>query len=447
MFSWIAEYPVSTVLFLVVIFCLFQSWWLKKDFFSPLNVYCFAQCITLAISYLQINRAMSDFKLYTWGVWLLGFLSFAGGCIIARLHAKSKGAPVNVVQPVVPRRYNWTVHLALSLGVFCLFLVGVYGVYSVVGNLIIFTDSPARWMTKDVNYGYYALLFNSGPLCVLLFGVASFKKFNNVQWVRRVALVMVFVTIALNLMTYPNRTTLFFNAGFFLIFVNYLYKRISPIVIATLLVIAIAVFVSIGSLRDQYGGGSAEGKAMDVVLELPYKYLANNYWNLDYALNPPTDREIHPHTYGIDFFNGIFEYARLTGSFRNSFRWDDSFNDRIQKVEGFNTVNYLWEVYKDFHLFGVMIFPFLCGLGLTVLHLRLCKPFTPRQILMYTYFIYFVGWWFFTAGYKQGIFCIWGAVIYFVSTVCMWQKRGAVNELPAEPAVSDKVSEQEQAQA
>ena len=79
--------------------------------------------------------------------------------------------------------------------------------------------------------------------------------------------------------------------------------------------------------------------------------------------------------------------------------------------------------------------------------MRLCKPFTPRQILMYTYFIYFVGWWFFTAGYKQGIFCIWGAIIYFVSTVCMWQKRGTVKELPAEPAVLDKVSEQEQAQA
>jgi oligosaccharide repeat unit polymerase len=302
-------------------------------------------------------------------------------------------------------------------------------------------------MTKDINYGYYTLLFNSGPLCVLLFGVATFKKFNDVRWVRHVAFVMVFVTIAVNLMTYPNRTTLFFNVGFFLIFVNYLYKRISPIVIAALLVVAIAVFVSIGSLRDQYGGGSAEGKAMDVVLELPYKYLANNYWNLDYALNPPNDREIHPHTYGIDFFNGIFEYAKLTGSFRNSFHWDDSFNNKIQKVEGFNTVNYLWEVYKDFHLFGVFLFPLLCGIGLTVLHLRLCRPFTPRQILMYTYFIYFVGWWFFTAGYKQGIFCIWGAVIYFVSTVCMWQTRGTEKELPAEPAVSDKVSDQEQAQA
>lgn len=443
MLSWVFEYPVSAALFLVVIFCLFQSWWFKKDFFSPLNVYCFAQCITLAISYLQIDKAMSDFKLFTWGVWLLGLLSFAGGCVVARLYAKSKALPVDVAPAVVTKHYNWTWHLALSFVVFALFMVGVYGVVQVAGSLIIFTDSPSEWMSRDVNYGYYALLLSSGPLCVLLFGVASFNKFNNVIWVRRVAFVMVLVTIAVNLMAYPNRTSLFFNVGFFLIFVNYLYKRISPIVIASLLVFAIVAFVSIGSLRDQYGGGSVEGKALDVVVELPYKYVANNYWNLDYALNPPNDREIHPHTYGIDFFNGIFEYARLTGSFRNSFRWDDAFNERIQKVYGFNTVNYLWDVYKDFHLFGVLFFPFLCGLGLTVLHLRLCRPFTPRQVLMYTYFIYFVGWWFFTSGYKQGIYCIWGAIIFFVSTVCMCKPK----TLPTESAVPDKVNEQEQAQA
>ena len=311
MLSWAIAYPVSSALFLVVIFCLFQSWWFKKDFFSPLNVYCFTQCITLAISYFQIDRAMSDFHLFTWGVWLLGGLSFTGGCVVARLYAKSKGVPVQIHPAVCPKQYNWTYHLMLSFVVFFVFLIGVYGIYHKVGTLVIFTPNPAKWMTKYIDYGYFSLLFNSGPLCVLLFGVASFKKYNNIVWIRRVALVMVFVTIAINLMAYPNRTSLFFNFGFFLIFVNYLYKRISPIVIASLLVIAIIVFISIGSLRDQYGGGSVQGKALSVVVELPYKYLANNYWNLDYVLNPPNDREIHPHTYGIDFFNGIFENPPL----------------------------------------------------------------------------------------------------------------------------------------
>ena len=203
--------------------------------------------------------------------------------------------------------------------------------------------------------------------------------------------------------------------------------------------VAIIVFISIGSLRDQYGGGSVQGKALSVVVELPYKYLANNYWNLDYVLNPPNDREIHPHTYGIDFFNGIFEYAKLTGSFRSSFRWDDAFNDRIQKVEGFNTVNYLWEVYKDLYTPGVFLLPLILGMALSLFYLRLSKPFSPRVILFYTVFIYFVGWWFFTPGYKQGIYWAWLVMMYFISTVCM-----KYLPLPANAPVLDKVSSEEE---
>jgi sterol desaturase/sphingolipid hydroxylase (fatty acid hydroxylase superfamily) len=164
LFWWVSLYPVSTALFLVVIFCLFQSWYFKKDFFSPLNVYCFTQCITLAISYFQLDRAMSDFHLYTWGVWLMGMLSFAGGCIVARLYAKSKLLSVQIMPATYPSQYNWNYHLMLSFVVFLIFMVGVYGVVSKVGSLIIFTESPAKWMTKYVDYGYYSLLFNSGPL-------------------------------------------------------------------------------------------------------------------------------------------------------------------------------------------------------------------------------------------------------------------------------------------
>ena len=63
MLSWVAEYPVSSALFLVVLYCLFQSWFFKKDFFSPPSVYCFSQCITLGIAYFQLDYAMTDFTI------------------------------------------------------------------------------------------------------------------------------------------------------------------------------------------------------------------------------------------------------------------------------------------------------------------------------------------------------------------------------------------------
>lgn len=438
LFSWVAVYPVTSALIVVVLFCLLQSYVFKRDFFSPATIYCFSQCLTLAISYLKVDIHMTDFKPLTWMVWILGIVSFCTGCFITRLVAKSRQIPVAVATPTPPRSYSWKLHLLLSFIVFAVFLAGVVKIVAVAGNLIAFTETPAKWMSRDIDYGFFPILFSSGPLCTLLFGVAAFKKFNDVTWIRRTAKVMVVVTIAVNLLAYPNRTALFFNLGFLLILVNYLYKRISPLIILVAMIVAVVTFVAISNLRNQYGSKDIQNKALNVLIVLPYKYVANNYWNLDYALNPPPDREYHPHTYGIDFFSGMLEYFHVPASFKNSYHWDDPFNKRIQKDFGFNTVNYLWDVYKDFFLPGVMLFPLLCGIGLSVLHLKLCRPFTPRQILFYTYFIYFVGWWFFTSGYKQGVYCLWGLFLYFIPTICMkGEKREALPDTLANAEVCE----------
>lgn len=449
MLSWVAEYPVSSALFLVVFFTLFQSWWLKKDFFSPPAVYCFSQCITLGIAYFQIDHAMTDFKPLTWMIWIGALVAFTGGSFLARIAAKQKALPVRVVEATPCKEYNWNLHIVLSFIPFLLFIIGIYGIVQYAGNLLMLTGNPAKYMTKDADYGYYSVLFCSAPLSVLLFGIASFKKFNPEKKLRYLSRFMVLFTIVLNLVAYPNRGTLFFNVGILVILYNYLHKRISAVWIMVCLVMAAAAFIGISSLRDQYGGSSVQGMAADAVVELPYKYVANNYWNFDYAVNPPSDREFHPHTYGIDFFFGLFEFFRISSSFRTSFHWDGLFNEHIEKIGGFNTASYLWEVYKDLYFPGIFILPFLCGLALSVLHLKLCKPFTPRQIMFYTLFIYFVGWWFFTPGYKQGIYWVWLAIVFFISTVCMRSQRqldsAKAPELPADSSVADKVDGQQEA--
>lgn len=444
MFSWVMEYPESIFAFALSIFCLVQAIWLKKDFFSPITVYVFSQCVTLGISFLRLDEAMTDFKPKTWMIWILGMLSFCTGSFLVKLFAKSKRLPCDIASPTPPRNYNWRWHMVFAFVAFAFFVVGVFGIVQVAGNLLIFTENPAKWMSKDIDYGYYALLVSSGPLSVLLFSVAAFKKFNDDRLVRVVSKIMVLFTITLNLFAYPNRTSLFFSVGFLIILTNYLYKRVSPVVISVVLLLAVAVFVGISSLRAQYGGSDVEGKAMDVVMKLPYMYVANNYWNLDYAVNSPPDREIHPHTYGIDFFHGIFEYARISGSFRQSFRWDDAFNESIQKVYGFNSVSYLWDVYKDFHMLGVFFLPLLCGMGLTLLYLKLCGPYSPRQVAFYAFFSYFVGWWFFTSSYKQGIYCVWCMYVFIATTACAWKLPRKI--LPADASVTDKVSGELQAQ-
>lgn len=438
MFEFIYEYSESCICFLISLICLGQAYFFKKDFFSPANVYCFSQSITLGISYLKYNAAMTDFHVKTWCIWCGALISFFVGASCVRMFWKTKNLPKHFcsVKEIAPVNYNWKLHMICAFFVLFCYLLGVVGIVQVAGNLLLLTKEPSLWMTAKVDYGYWAILFNSSPLVMMFFGVAAFKSLNPHKGIRVLARVIIPIVFVINIFAYPNRGTLFFSLGVLLILFNYLKKKIPSAAIMLCLLVALGAFVGISELRSQYGT-SVKDVAINSALDLPYKYVANNYWNLDYAVNPLPDKEIHPHTYGIDFFAGIFDYLRLTGSIRNSFGWDGLFNERVQKIQGLNTTGYLWDVYKDLYMPGVVFFPFFCGVALTLLHLSLSRKITPRNLLLYTMFIYLVAWWFFTPGYKQGIYWIWTIVLFGFTTLCSTK---SFPEIPEEKRAQSDIS-------
>ena len=440
MFSRIYEYPETTVLFLIVAALLFYVWRKKSDFFSPAPVYIFFQCLTLAIAYLKLDHAMTPFHAKTWFVWLGAMLSFVSGCLLFEWTSISKGKRFSRELSAEPLVYHWKLHFVLSCIVLLIYLVGIFGIVKTAGTLILFSGNAGYWASRNVDYGIYAQFFSSAPLVVLLFGVSAFKSLNPVRWIRWISLAMLPTISILAVCAYPSRTTLFMCVGFAVIMFHFLCKRISVVLIAVLLALGIAGFVFVASARSQYGGNSSvEAMTLDAAMTMPYKYVANNYWNLDYALNSPPDREIHPFTYGIDFFSGMLEYARVGGALKRSFGWDGIYNESVQKIPGYNTTGYLWEIYKDFGLPGCFLVPFLVGLGMSVLYARMIRKKTPCRVMFYVYFIYFVGFWFFLAGYKQGIFWAWGVIVWVVSTVCALPPKG-LSEIPEEKRAQNEVS-------
>lgn len=423
MFSLISEYPETTVLSLIVAGLLFYTWRAKKDFFSPASVYIFFQCLTLAIAYLQMDKAMTPFHLKTWGVWAGALVSFTSACLLYQWGVEQRNLPPRLQEPENPV-YNWKWHFVLSCVILGVYLVGIFGIIQIVGTLILFSGDPSHWTSPLINYGIYAQFFSSAPLVVMLFGVAMFKSVNPVRWIRNVSRVVAPLIALLSICAYPSRTTLFMCVGFLVILFNYLRKRIPVLLIAAFLAMGISAFVFVASARSQYlGNNSIQSMTMDAAMTMPYRYVANNYWNLDYVLNPDPDRHIHSFTYGIDFFAGMLEYSGVPGAIRTSMGWDGLFNKSVEKIPGYNTTGYLWEVYKDFGLPGCFIFPFLAGLALSVLYARMNRERTLRRVMLYVLFIYFVGFWFFLAGYKQGLFWVWGILIYAISSICMTNRK------------------------
>lgn len=439
MFALVCEYPETTALFLVVVGLLFYVWKKKLDFFSPATIYIFFQCLTLAIAYLRLDHAMTPFHAKTWFVWGGAMLSFVAGCLLYQWRLPWN-AESRMGFEASRFSYNWKWHFVLSCAVLLLYLVGVAEIIHKAGNLILFTGNAGYWASRKVDYGFFSNFFSSAPLVVLLFGVASFKSVNPVRWIRWVSLPMALIVSVFSVCAYPSRTSFFMCVGFFVILFNFLCKRISVLLIAALLALGIVGFVFVASARAQYGGSAFQSMTLDAAMTMPYKYVANNYWNLDYALNSPPDREIHPFTYGLDFFSGMFEYFRAPGSLKASLGWDGPFNESVQKIPGYNTTGYLWEVYKDFGLPGCFILPFLVGMAVSKLFVQVRRKKTPGLVMFYVFFIYFVGFWFFLAGYKQGVFWAWAVLVWMISKICLQPNAPPLPEISEEKNAQGQIA-------
>jgi len=408
------EYVVSILCLSSALIILLFIGITKRNFFSPLVVFFFSQFLMLGIAYLKLDPAMSDFKLKTWLVLIAGNTSFAFGVLCFRF-AYSRYRPLN--PPLLPlkipqtmHQYRWGVHFTFGVLIFIAFLWGVFEVFRFAGFQIpILSDKLLIIVGRGLDIGNAMFGLMSGSILVALFGVASFKSVNHNRTIRYLSRFFAFSTIALHFMTHPSRNTLFMSAAFLILFWNFLKQRVSAYLLLLGVILGFAAFIGVSQIRSQYEG--VAGNQISKLAKVPYWYVANNFWNLDHALNPPTDYEIHPHTWGMDFFVTPFGLTPVYGRIQNSYNIDGIFNEKIEKKSGLNSVHFLWQVYKDFHMPGVVFYPFIVGFVLSLLQMKLYTRFSPPLLIIYSFGIFMTGMSFFTESYRYTLYWLWIALV------------------------------------
>lgn len=224
--------------------------------------------------------------------------------------------------------------------------------------------------------------------------------------------------------------------GFLFVLANYLFKRINWKTASVIIAFILLFFVGVASVKGQYGEMDVtDNRVFKEVALLPYKYIANNYWNLDYAFNRSSDVPEHSWTYGIDAFYGITQLMFIGTGLQASFGWDSPFNESVVKVGGLNTIPYLWDAYKDFGYPGIFLVPFFWGFLFTFLYKKMPMAKTPLALLFHTTFTFWIILWNFTTGYKQAMYIIWFIFFFFVCTVSYRKK----TFLPADQIISEEV--------
>ena len=190
---------------------------------------------------------------------------------------------------------------------------------------------------------------------------------------------------------------------------------------------AFAIFFAVAQLKSQ--GVAMEGILTDKkTWELPYKYIANNWWNLDYAISRGNDEWTQSPHFGLDVAHGLMEPLPTLWRVYEVYRWDGIYNDHSTKSQDLNSMPYQWGLYKDFGPAGAAGIPFLVGLFFGALYASVRARGRAGDVLLYSLLLFFATFWFFEEFWFSFIYASWVLAVVLVPRVCTPRRT-----LPAEP--------------
>lgn len=302
-------------------------------------------------------------------------------------------------RPADFERYNWKLHFFFATALFLFFVWGMKTARDGVGEFPLLAYDKAQAIRSFFAYKWSAsVAICYGGLAMVLFFIPLFRPRRLPKILDPAFWIMLIIACIFSLAL--SRSGLVFFAVVAVVFYHYavrrlLMSRLLLIFVVCASFIVVTGYLKVNGLQQQQQVKVKTSKVIHLALRVPYMYLANNFWNLDYALNPENYQERHPTTYGFTTLSGTLDMMDLPGgnlgvALHEATGFDDQFQKHAVKLRGWNTIGYQWDLYKDFGIAGVFLGPFLMGMLLKLLYLRVCSRPTILNSAAYSFQAFFL---------------------------------------------------------
>lgn len=338
----------------------------KHDPFHPVTLIIAMNFLTLGISYTGIDSRWVGLSSFSWLVVISASVSLLLGQWTASLYTRSATLGANLHSDHMPLKYwNWTRYYWMLGVIFGLFTLGLLYHYSLSGGIPIF-DSGADHMSRSsvVNLGVLNVYGLRGPEIFAISLLGAYPKWNPHRTGRWACILLSILIVVMSFSFYQSRFNLLSVLVTIAFYHHYFVKAINIKHLMILSLTMLGLFILVATLRMQYIGETTQ---LDIItiLKLPYQYIANNWWNMDYAFNPPPHKYIANHPkWGYGLIEGIANLFPNGNAITDAGSWDSIFNESLEKYRGLNTVTWHWSAFMEFGYIGLTIVPFFVGVFL-----------------------------------------------------------------------------------
>ncbi|MGB7569225.1 MAG: O-antigen polymerase [Chitinivibrionales bacterium] len=373
----------------------------KQDVFSPGRFFILTYSLLLSILSLNLSSAQSQWGLSTnllfWGSCSVFISSGAIIFLLKKATHPFSGSPFNGVKRWIEedaKKIDW--NWFYGIWALCAFIFSAsyfFGVFY-TGIIPAFAKNPesARitFLTSHiiVNRGWFF-----GPLSLILATEIVFWADLH-KWMLVIVVAFSLLVLALYL-TLVTRLDLFRYFLFAIVLFHYGKKRLSLKHFLFFVAIGLGFLLMISFSRIKHESANSFTTSMKIRMpkkylwaSTGYAYVANNFWNFDYAVQKYIDGgSFYPRSFGFELLRPLFFFSHLEGIFSSQYRFDSLYNESVVKVRGLNTIIFIWHFYKDFGLWGMFFLIFILGCGLGIFYQNTMEQPTLLRVSLWAIFI------------------------------------------------------------
>lgn len=381
---------MSWVFLFVLLATILAALAFRQDIFAPARIYLIIYSLLLAINSLNLSTIQVPWcaatHIFFWGASVM----FLAGASLIGLAGKSKFPTWKLDFPKVRSALkadagslDWNWFSKVLIASTAIFVVSYIVSFIKTGEIPAFSSTPddARLAFSSATFlTYYGLYF--GPISLML--SAELIMFGSHKGWRLKGHYLAFGIVLLLYLTIITRFDIFRFLIFLVILYHYGRNNLKLWHLVTVLLAILIVFFSASLIR--LNGDAIGALNESIKVKLPrniawasgfYAYLANDFWNMNYAFERFTDgNHIYPHSLGLGMMRALtFFTLRIEPGLIETFGYDTVMNTMAERVQGLNTVVYVWHIWKDFGPVGVFIVPLVGGILLGKFYLNsLLKP-------------------------------------------------------------------------
>jgi len=346
------------VILILIILLFLNKVFFESAIFSPIVLHIlswYLPFVLLPISLSTSYYSGFSFSINFYIVFFLSSFSFVLGTLFLGSVKRPKYRTSSVKKTKL--------FLLLGVGIIS-FAHNIYDVF-VHGGLSLYANSGLRQVeiifgsNVFFNYGYFLLV---PGMLYLVFG-------RRLEVVRRPRYIILISLIMVMLVLHGVKSTFMYPFVMMILGLNILGMRLKPQHVALTTLLFFMVFQLVAATRELpylLAGNTSVIEYVQGTFKKPALYFSSGLINLGYELQKN-------HIYGL----GVYTFSSFTRML--NFLQTGS-NELVIKQSqlhlfygGYNTGTYLRSLYKDFGFFGVIIFPFLYGVGAKVCYSRMHK--------------------------------------------------------------------------